>query len=104
MEHASLPTAFLLGALVALCEFPCTGGPYLLVLGLLHDQATYWKGMGYLIFYNLLFIAPLVLILMLASERSLLERVQTWQKQEAGAMRFWSGIAMVVLAVLILLI
>lgn len=104
MEHASLPTAFFLGALVALCEFPCTGGPYLLVLGLLHDQATYWKGMGYLIFYNLLFVLPLVLILLLASERSLLERVQTWQRQEAGAMRFWSGIAMVVLAVLILLI
>src|SRR3989344_875050 len=37
MEKSSLPTAFLLGGLVGLCEFPCTGGPYLMVLGLLHD-------------------------------------------------------------------
>ena len=27
MEQASVPTAFLLGGLVGLCEFPCTGGP-----------------------------------------------------------------------------
>ena len=40
MEKSSVPTAFLLGGLVGLCEFPCTGGPYLMVLGLLHDQAT----------------------------------------------------------------
>jgi cytochrome c biogenesis protein CcdA len=33
MEKGSLPTAFLLGGLVGLCEFPCTGGPYLMVLG-----------------------------------------------------------------------
>src|SRR3989338_3121118 len=38
MEDASIPTAFLLGGLVGLCEFPCTGGPYLMILGLLHDQ------------------------------------------------------------------
>src|SRR3989344_8910475 len=56
MEKASIPTAFLLGALVGLCEFPCTGGPYLLGLGLLHDQATYLKGLGYLIFYTLIFV------------------------------------------------
>src|SRR3989344_4808714 len=29
MEKASVPAVFLLGALVGLCEFPCTGGPYL---------------------------------------------------------------------------
>src|SRR3989338_4309266 len=52
MEKGSAPAAFVLGGLVGLCEFPCTGGPYLMVLGLLHDQATYMKGLGYLIFYN----------------------------------------------------
>src|SRR3989344_2291403 len=45
MEKGSVPTAFLLGGLVGLCEFPCTVGPYLMVLGLLHDQATYLKGL-----------------------------------------------------------
>lgn len=102
-EKASLPTAFVLGALVGLCEFPCTGGPYLAILGLLHDNVTYTTGFAYLLFYNLLFILPLVLILFLASNRGLLDRVQAWQKKERTAMRFGGGIAMIALGVLLLL-
>src|SRR3990172_11512241 len=52
MNKASLPTAFLLGVLVGVCEFPCTGGPYLMVVGLLHDQGTYLMGVSYLLLYN----------------------------------------------------
>src|SRR3989344_4937019 len=61
MHRASLPTAFLLGMLVGLCEFPCTGGPYLMVLGFLHDTGTWGRGLGYLLYYNLIFILPLVI-------------------------------------------
>lgn len=101
MEKGSAPTAFVLGILVGLCEFPCTGGPYLMVLGLLHDKATYIKGLGYLVYYNLLFVLPLVVILAIASDRGLLEKVQTWQKKERKGMRLWGGIAMVALGILI---
>lgn len=104
MEKASLPTAFALGALVGICEFPCTGGPYLMVLGLLHDQGTYLAGFGYLILYNLIFIIPLVVILLLASEPALLERVAAWRRRETKAMRFVTGAAMVVLAAIIFFI
>ncbi len=104
MQGASLPTAFLLGALVGLCEFPCTGGPYLMVLGLLHDQSTYAKGILYLLFYNLIFIIPLLIILFIASEKSLLDKVRIWQKNESGKMRLYGGIAMVLLGIIILLI
>ena len=101
MNKASLPTAFLLGALVGLCEFPCTGGPYLMVLGLLHDQGTYLTGVGYLLFYNLIFILPLVVILFIASDNALLEKVQAWKKAETRHMRMWGGVAMVVLGIII---
>lgn len=101
MEKASLPTAFLLGGLVGLCEFPCTGGPYLMVLGLLHDQATYLPGLGYLILYNLIFILPLVVILFLSSDKALVEKVQAWQRQERKLMKIGGGIAMVALGILI---
>jgi len=103
MEKGSLPTAFLLGALVGLCEFPCTGGPYLMVLGLLHDQATYLKGVGYLLLYNLVFILPLAVILFIASDRMLLDKVQVWQQKERKAMRLGGGIAMVLLGIIIFL-
>ena len=101
MNKASLPAVFLLGALVGLCEFPCTGGPYLMVLGLLHDQATYITGVGYLLLYNLIFILPLVVILLIASDDSLVEKVNRWKKSETKHMRIWGGIAMVVLGFVI---
>lgn len=103
MEKASLPTAFLLGSLVGLCEFPCTGGPYLMVLGLLHDQGTYLFGLGYLLLYNLIFILPLAVILGIASDSALIDRVRAWKKVETKNMRIWGGVAMIILGVLIFL-
>lgn len=104
MNKASLPAVFLLGVLVGLCEFPCTGGPYLMVLGLLHDQGTYLTGVGYLLLYNLIFILPLVLILCIASDKGLVKKVQAWKKSETKNMRLWGGIAMVLLGLLIFLL
>ena len=104
MEKASLPTAFLLGGLVGLCEFPCTGGPYLMVLGLLHDQATYLKGVGYLLIYNLVFILPLAVILLMTSDKILLEKVRAWQQNENRLMRLGGGAAMIILGAIIFFI
>ena len=101
MATASLSAAFALGAIVGLCEFPCTGVPYLAVLGLLHDRATWLKGLGYLLYYNLVFILPLVAILLFASNLARLERVKAWQEREKKSVRFVGGIAMVLLGIVI---
>lgn len=102
MEKASLPSAFGLGGLVGLCEFPCTGGPYLMVLGLLHDQTMYATGLGYLMLYNVIFVLPLAIILLIASDKTLIEKVEGWKKQSAKSMRLWGGgIAMVALGLII---
>lgn len=104
MEKASLPTAFLLGAFVGLCEFPCTGGPYLMILGLLHDKATYFSGVGYLFLYNLIFVLPLALILLAASNEAVLEKIQGWRKNNIKRFHIWGGIAVVVLGILMFLL
>lgn len=101
IEKGSLGAAFFLGNLVGLCEFPCTGGPYVMVLGLLHDKATYARGLGYLFLYNAIFILPLLIILLIASNRVLYERVSLWQKQEKGIMRWGGGVVMIVLGIFI---
>jgi cytochrome c biogenesis protein CcdA len=101
MERGSIPTAFVLGALVGLSEFPCTGGPYIVVLGLLHDNSTRVLGLAYLLLFNVIFIVPLIVFLMIASEKSLLEKVQEWKRSETGNMRFWSGVVMVILGLII---
>lgn len=104
MEKGSLPSAFVLGGLVGLCEFPCTGGPYLMVLGLLHDQTTHTAGLAYLMLYNLLFILPLVIILLIAGEKTLVEKLQAWKQRETKTMRFGGGIAMITLGMIIFFI
>lgn len=102
LEKASVPTAFALGAVVGLYEFPCTGGPYLMILGLLHDQSEFVRGLLYLILYNFIFVLPLIVILLLASKASLTEKVRAWKKAETWDMRIWGGVAMVVLGAIIL--
>ncbi len=102
MHKASLPTALFLGMLVGLCEFPCTGGPYLMVLGLLHDTGTWGRGLGYLLYYNLIFILPLVIALVAASNQSLLAKVDFWRKQETKKFKLWGSLAMILLALAML--
>ena len=74
---------------------------YLMVLGLLHDNVTYYTGVSYLFLYNLIFILPLVLILLIASDKALLAKVQAWQQSERKAMRWGGGIAMMALGVVV---
>lgn len=103
-ERGSGPLAFVLGAFVGLCEFPCTGGPYLAALGLLHDSATYVPGLSYLLLYNVIFVLPLVVILAVASNPALVEKVRAWQRSERSMMRWAGGAVMIVLGGLMFLL
>jgi cytochrome c biogenesis protein CcdA len=58
---------FAAGVLVGLCTVPCSGAIYLAVLGLLARQATYLSGLGYLVPYHVVFVAPLVAMLAVAA-------------------------------------
>jgi cytochrome c biogenesis protein CcdA len=104
MERGSMPSAFALGGLVGIFEFPCTGGAYLMILGLLHDAQTYWAGLWYLLFYNAIFVSPLAAILFIASNKTLLEKMNTWRKEHSRDMRLWSSAAMILLGALIFLL
>ncbi|TSA45239.1 hypothetical protein D4R52_02825 [bacterium] len=101
MEKASIPAAFGLGLLVGVCQFPCMGGPYLMVIGLLRDQLTYFKGFGYLLLYNLILILPLAAVLWIAADKAIVEKVQVWKKTNLRSLRLWAGIAMIILGFLI---
>ncbi|MBU6414744.1 hypothetical protein KGQ34_00670 [Patescibacteria group bacterium] len=104
MEQASLPAAFGLGLLVGICQFPCMGGPYLMVIGLLRDQVTYFTGFSYLVFYNLILTLPLAAVLWIAADRTILDKVQEWKKKNIRGFHFWAGVAMVVIGMLIFFI
>lgn len=102
LEKASFAAAFGLGALVGICQFPCMGGPYLMVIGLLSDQLTYFAGFRYLLLYNLILVVPLVAVLFVSSDKNLLDKVQEWKAKNIRSVKLWAGIAMLLVGVLIL--
>lgn len=104
MDKASFPAVFGLGLLVGICQFPCMGGPYLMVIGLLRDQMTYLSGFNYLLLYNLILIIPLVVVLFIASRKELVDKVQGWKRDNLGGLKLWAGIAMIIIGILIFFI
>jgi cytochrome c biogenesis protein CcdA len=102
IEKGTILTSLVLGVLVGLTEFPCTGGPYLFILGLLHDNATFASGLWYLVLYNAIFVLPLVVILFIGSDQKLLGRVEKWKKLNTSSFRIWMGVTMLALGILIL--
>jgi len=101
MDKASFPAVFGLGFLVGICQFPCMGGPYLMVIGLLRDQVTYLSGFNYLLLYNLILIIPLVAVLFVSADKLLVDKVQIWKRDNIGGLKLWTGIAMIIIGILI---
>src|SRR3989338_101923 len=104
LEKTSIMAAFGLGILVGICQFPCMGGPYLMVIGLLRDQVTYLTGFWYLLLYNVILIVPLVLVLWFSSDKTVVDKMQEWKRDHLAQVRLIAGIAMVLLGALILLV
>lgn len=103
MYKATLPAAFILGFLVGLCTFPCSGGIYVAVVGLLAAKATYMHGLAYLVVYNLMFVLPLFIILIAASTRTAAERLASWERSQSKIVKLMSGLVMIALGIVILL-
>lgn len=101
IHKGSVPASFFLGILVGLFEFPCTGGPYLFVLGLLHDQNNFWKGFVYLIIYNIVFVMPLIIMLGMAINRTVLEKLDKLRRLETRKTRLVLNLFLLALAILI---
>jgi cytochrome c biogenesis protein CcdA len=103
MHKATIPAAFVLGFLVGLCTFPCSGGIYVAIVGLLAAKTTYMKGMLYLVAYNIMFVMPLVIILIAASSKGMTDRLSRWERSHSKIVKLVSGIVMIALALAILI-
>lgn len=104
LHKATIPTALLLGILVGLFEFPCTGGPYLFVLSLLHDQTTFWVGFMYLLVYNLIFVLPLIIILLVSTNKTVLTKVDALRRLETKKSRVFLNIALLAVGLFLLVV
>ncbi len=100
---ATIPAAFIVGFLVGLCTFPCSGGMYVAVVGLLAVKATYIQGLTYLVIYNIFFVTPLIIMLLLASNEKTTEKLSIWERSESKIVKLISGIVMIALGLIILI-
>lgn len=99
MYRATLPTTLVLGVLVGIHEFPCSGGPYVAILGLLGSQTAFLEGMAYLALYNLMFVLPLIVVLVLSMDQVLGKKMQAWERSSSRTLRGVTGGVMAVLGV-----
>jgi len=95
LKRATLPAAAFGGFLVGLCTFPCSGGIYVAIVGLLAARPTYLQGVGYLGLYNLAFILPLLVILAGVGNRRVMHRIRLAEQSSRRWVRLASGLAMV---------
>ncbi|KKQ80166.1 MAG: Cytochrome c biogenesis protein, transmembrane region [Parcubacteria group bacterium GW2011_GWC2_38_7] len=104
VKKATLPAAIILGVLVAFFELPCTGGVYLAIISLLASRETWMSAFAYLFFYNLIFIAPLLIILLLAYKGLSPEKIEKWRQSQKKTMRLAIGLVLISLGLLMFLI
>jgi cytochrome c biogenesis protein CcdA len=102
IERSTVPSFAALGGIVGLAEFPCSGGPYLMILGLLHDQETFFTGLSYLLWYNLVFILPLLLVAAVSVNGRVIEKIRSWEKSENRLLKVADSLLMVALGLIIL--
>lgn len=103
MYKATLPAAFIGGFLVGLCTFPCSGGIYVAVIGLLSASQTYASGFAWLIWYNFIFVMPLIILLVLAANPKTVEKMQILERAESRFIKLGLGVFMIALGAIILL-
>lgn len=94
---------FLLGAFVSAIELPCTGAPYLAIITLL-SQYFDLTAFLLLILYNVIFIMPLIVILLLVATGKTLYDIKKWKHKNRPYMRLLTGLLLIAMGWLLILI
>ncbi len=103
LNKATLPAVALAAFLVALCAVPCSGGIYVAVTALLASKTTYFTGFLMLLLYNLMYVLPLIIILILAANPLVLAKISRWRKTNEKSEKLAMGIMTLILGASILL-
>ena len=101
--RTTIPGVILLGMFVSAVELPCTGAPYLAIISILSvnfDASAFFM----LVIYNVIFVAPLIIILLLVALGVKVNRVKQWKQDNRGFMRLAAGILLIGLGWLLILI
>ncbi len=92
-----------LGVFVAGVELPCTGAPYLAIITML-SQYFDFSAFLLLVWYNFVFVSPLIIILLLVATGTKLHDVKKWKQESRGMMRLAIGLMLIAMGWLLMLI
>lgn len=99
-KQGTILAILILGVVVALFELPCTGGIYLGIISMLSQNVA--SAYLYLVIYNILFIAPLIVLTLLISKGMSPEKLQKWNSENRTWMKLGAAIILLVLALYLL--
>jgi len=102
-EKTSLWGVMFLGAFVAAVELPCTGAPYLAIITILRIDFNL-VALGMMVLYNLIFVAPLIVILIMVAGGAKISDVSKWKEESKGTMRLFMGLLLAALGWILILI
>ena len=96
--------ALLMGFVVTLFELPCTGGPYLFILGLLAQKTTQMQAIPILLLYNVFFVLPLIVItLLIYFGFTSVQSADKWKEKNIKVLHLIAGIVMLLLGLAVVL-
>jgi cytochrome c biogenesis protein CcdA len=96
IERGGLAGMLGAGVLVGICTVPCSGAIYLDIVAVLTASGGGPTGLALLALYNLAYIAPLVVLLVLVADRRMLGRLGRWNRTNSPWVK--AGLAVAVLA------
>lgn len=102
-SNKSVLGVMLLGAFVAGVELPCTGAPYLAIITILRIDFNL-IAFGLMVLYNLIFVAPLIVILIMVAGGTKISSVSKWKEESKGNMRLFMGLLLTCLGWILILI
>lgn len=103
LQKATLPTIIVAAFLVGLCSVPCSGGIYAAITALLASQTTFFTGLLYLLLYNLMFVTPLIILLIISANPYTLVKLGNWQQKHKKTQKIVMGLFMIIIGAAILI-
>jgi len=94
--------AFAIGVVISLFLLPCTSGPYVIVTSLLSQSETFWYAFRLLVFYNLIFVSPMILITLAVYRGFSVEKAEGIRMKRLRILHLIAGLLLVAMGVVVL--
>jgi len=103
-SYTSPTGGFILGLVASFTLLPCSGGPYIVGLGLLYTLNQPIQAYFLLSLYNAIFVTPLIIILVIVSASSIYSRrIKIIRSTRLGVMELFNSLLLIIVCIYLLL-